>query len=73
MSSSSSVAYAAVQLVLEQTRDNTIQRQREEIERHKMAYEDLRSQVVRYLAPDSDMSAGDSDDLFGDSDGSVAD
>ena len=75
-SSSSSVAYAAVQLVLEQTRDNTIQRQREEIERHKMAYEDLRSQVVRYLASDSDMSQGaDSDDLFGDSDGdgSVAD
>ena len=62
-----------MQVVLHHWRGSVIQRQREEIERLRMANEDLRSRVVRYLAPDSDMSAGDSDELFGDSDASEAD
>ena len=61
-----------MQVVLEHWRGSVIQRQREEIERLRMANEDLRSRVVQYLAPDSDMSVGDSDELFGD-DGSEAD
>ena len=75
---SSSVAYLAVQTVLEWSREDVIQRQREEIERRKMAFEDLRCQVIRMLAPadeDSDRSIAE---LFGDTtesegDGSVAD
>ena len=75
---SSSVAYLAVQTVLEWSREDVIQRQREEIERRKMAFKDLRCQVVRMLAPrddDSDRSIGE---LFqspteSDDDGSIAD
>ena len=61
-----------MQIVLDHWRGSVIQRQREEIERLRMANEDLRSRVVQYLAPDSDMSVGDSDELFGD-DASEAD
>ena len=64
----SSVAYPALQLVLEQTRDSVIQRQREEIERHKMATEDLRSHMVRLLAPADTEPSERSASLFGDSD-----
>ena len=61
-----------MQVVLEHWRGSVIQRQREEIERLRMANEDLRSRVVQYLAPDSaDVSVADSDELFGD--GSEAD
>ena len=70
--SSSATAHTAMQIVLDHWRGSVIQRQREEIERLRMANEDLRSRVVQYLAPDSDMSVGDSDELFGD-DGSEAD
>ena len=64
----SSVAYPALKIVLEQSREDVIQRQREEIERRKIAFEDLRCHMVRMLAPadtDSDRSIGE---LFGDSD-----
>ena len=67
---SSSVAYAALSLALEQTRDSVIQRQREEIERRKMMFEDLRCQMVRMLAPADTEPSERASDLFGDSDGS---
>ena len=67
---SSSVAYLAVQTVLEWSREDVIQRQREEIERRKMAFEDLRCQVVRMLAPAETEPSERASDLFGDSDGS---
>ena len=74
----SSVAYPALQIVLEQSREDVIQRQREEIERRKMAFEDLRCQVVRMLAPAEDDSDRSIAELFGDTtesegDGSIAD
>ena len=62
-------AYAALKIVLEQGREDVIQRQREEIERHKMACEDLRSHMVRLLAPADTEPSERSADLFGDSDG----
>ena len=63
-------AYAALKIVLEQSREDVIQRQREEIERHKMAFEDLRSHMVRMLAPADTEPSERSAALFGDSDGS---
>ena len=74
----SSVAYPPLKIVLEQCRDDVIQRQREEIERQKMAFEDLRCHMVRMLAPaddDSDRSIAElfGDDTESDDDGSVAD
>ena len=66
----SSVAYPALKIVLEQSREDVIQRQREEIERRKMAFEDLRCHMVRMLAPADTEPSERASDLFGDSDGS---
>ena len=62
----SSVAYPALKIVLEQSREDVIQRQREEIERRKMAFEDLRCLMVRMLSPADDDSDRSIAELFGD-------
>ena len=63
MSLQSSIAHAALQVVLEQWRGSVIQRQREEIERLRMEREDMRTRILRMFDVEGEP---DSDDLFGD-------
>ena len=76
MASQSAVAHAAMQIVLEQSRDSVVQRQREEIETLRMQLEDMRAHVARWIGapPPDDDSDRSIAELFESTDeGSIAD